>query len=148
MRLQKAKWQETNGKFLQLLRSNGASDIDKLLSDSIALRERLSEESAPIEGEDKSPRLGMGRVSYRSHAKNVRHLLELEIVPKREMRRLAVAILEAIEAKAGQYFRVEIPNSFLINCNPVTGPSNRKRKIKEQNTWHPHDQPRQVPHRI
>ena len=108
--LQKAKWQETNGKFLQLLRSNGASDIDKLLTDSVALRERLSEESAPVEGEDKSSPHRTGRVTYRSHAKNVRHLLELEIVPKREMRRLAVAILEAIEAKVGQYLNFESRN--------------------------------------
>ena len=113
---QKAKWREANGKFLQLLGSNGDCDIDKLLTDSVSFRKKLDEDSGSMEGEEKSTgRTEYGSGSYKFRAKKVRQLLELEMVPKKEMQRMAVAILEAIEVKVGQKFPLDISKIY-IQC--------------------------------
>ena len=116
LKLQKAEWREANGKFLQLLGSNGDCDIDKLLTDSVSFRKKLDEDSGSMEGEEKSTgRTEYGSGSYKFRAKKVRQLLELEMVPKKEMQRMAVAILEAIEVKVGQNFPLDISKIY-IQC--------------------------------
>ena len=101
---QKAKWREANGKFLQLLGSNGDCDIDKLLTDSVAMRKRLDEEESGCAEEDakkpaaeRTKRGGSG--SYKLRAKRVKQLLELEMLSQQEMQEMAVAVLEAIVIK-------------------------------------------------
>ena len=106
LKFQKAQWREANGKFLQLLGSNGDCDIDKLLTDSVSLKKQLDEDSVSVEEEEKPAALtGSG---YKIRAKRVKQLLELEMLPKNEMQRMAVAILEAIDIKVGQYFQIDI----------------------------------------
>ena len=106
MESQKAKWREANGKFLQLLGSNGDCDIDKLLSDSVALRKKLEEENSESKEGDEKPEkpAGLTGSGYKLRAKRVRQLLELEMVSKKEMQKMAVAILEAIEIKVEQHY--------------------------------------------
>ena len=106
LKFQKAEWREANGKFLQLLGSNGDCDIDKLLTDSVSLKKQLDEDSVSVEEEEKPA--GLTGSGYKIRAKRVKQLLELEMLPKNEMQRMAVAILEAIEIKVGQYFQVDI----------------------------------------
>ena len=98
---QKAKWREANGKFLQLLGSNGDCDIDKLLTDSVAMRKRLDEEETGCAEADAPSADGTkrGSGSYKLRAKRVRQLLELEMFSNQEMQEMAVSILEAIVIK-------------------------------------------------
>ena len=103
--MQKSEWREANGKFLQLLGSNGDCDIDKLLTDSVALRKKLDEEDSSSMAEDEKP-ASLAGSGYKFPAKRVKQLLELEMVPKKEMQRMAVAILEAMEIKVRQHFQL------------------------------------------